>query len=664
MEHVSGWFSQLWASIVHHFTHMTLGMALWLGFLLLTIVLMVLMSTRWGSVKPIWKCVILSIFAHILLGGYAYGTKLIFTSPERPPDETISLNLVDSDTPRSEAEDEVTTQARPWDNLDLSPEITPPTESVDRLQPAVQKTVTRTQPEIAPHRSQPQVPSEITGELVADLPHQSAIPDSSRSEAHRITESTADAEAIALQRQTRKEESPFTAPTTPDNQPVARMDSVQDEKLLRPAERSAPDPLADSAIDRKQLLRNLAGATSAPPQTSLTEAINRQAKGIPQSTTPGEWGKPVKRDNPFQMASAPRRLADGVPMPEIYSGRSPEKRKEKATRYGGSPETERAVEEGLQWLADNQEADGSWNGVRFGAGQERLVLGHDRKGAGTNADTGLTGISVLAFLAAGHSHLEGEHRKTVQKGLEYLLRQQAANGEMAGNAKLFARMYCHAMATLAIAETLAMTGDNRLRQPVENAINYSLKAQHPTRGGWRYRPGDEGDMSQFGWQVLVIKSAELSGIEIPERSKMLMRDFLRQCTSGQHGGLASYRPGMAPSTTMTAEALVCRYFLYDDVPQTTANEASQYLLQELPGTQQENLYYWYYGTLAMFQTGGQPWTNWNHSLTRTLVGSQVRDGDHAGSWEPTGTWAGYGGRVYSTAMATLCLEVYYRYQTR
>ena len=47
-----------------------------------------------------------------------------------------------------------------------------------------------------------------------------------------------------------------------------------------------------------------------------------------------------------------------------------------------------------------------------------------------------------------------------------------------------------------------------------------------------------------------------------------------------------------------------------------------------------------------------------------LVNSQVSDGPEAGSWEPNCVWGGYGGRVYSTAIAAMCLEVYYRYTER
>ena len=41
--------------------------------------------------------------------------------------------------------------------------------------------------------------------------------------------------------------------------------------------------------------------------------------------------------------------------------------------------------------------------------------------------------------------------------------------------------------------------------------------------------------------------------------------------------------------------------------------------------------------------------------------TQVTDGRDAGSWNTNTVWGGYGGRVYTTAMAAMCLEVYYRY---
>jgi hypothetical protein len=45
------------------------------------------------------------------------------------------------------------------------------------------------------------------------------------------------------------------------------------------------------------------------------------------------------------------------------------------------------------------------------------------------------------------------------------------------------------------------------------------------------------------------------------------------------------------------------------------------------------------------------------------LSQQTSNGSLAGSWSPDGLWGGYGGRIYSTALATMCLEVYYRYQS-
>ena len=168
-------------------------------------------------------------------------------------------------------------------------------------------------------------------------------------------------------------------------------------------------------------------------------------------------------------------------------------------------------------------------------------------------------------------------------------------------------------------------------------------------------------MSQFGWQVLALQSAKLGGANVPAKAFDRMEDFIDECTSGVGKGLASYRPGQGPNTTMTAEALLCRYVLKQNVADQTRIEAARRMAMERPTPHHVNLYYWYYGTLAMYHAGGNDWTRWNEEMKSTLLGLQETSGENAGSWAPDGMWGGYGGRVYSTAMATLNLEVYYRY---
>jgi hypothetical protein len=122
---------------------------------------------------------------------------------------------------------------------------------------------------------------------------------------------------------------------------------------------------------------------------------------------------------------------------------------------------------------------------------------------------------------------------------------------------------------------------------------------------------------------------------------------------------------------MTAEALYCRLLLAEmggeAMDEAAASEATRQLLAALPNRQRMNLYYWYYATLALHHrslasdTNAAAWRAWNDAITSALLESQVASGPDAGSWNTNTVWGGYGGRVYTTAMAAMCLEVYYRY---
>ena len=369
-----------------------------------------------------------------------------------------------------------------------------------------------------------------------------------------------------------------------------------------------------------------------------------------------------RHNRSLKVSSAPI-ASRGVP--EIYSDRLSADRGELVRRRGGSAESEAAVQAALEWLAANQSADGRWDADRFGAGHESAVLGQNRQGAGAKADTAMTGLALLAFLGAGNTHQHGQYAQNVRRGLEFLIASQGKDGNLAGEAETYAYMYCHGMATFALCEAYAMSGDQRLEAPAKAAINYTLGGQIKSTGGWRYRqiesPGEQGDTSQLGWQWMALKSAELAGIDVPPSARDGVARFLTQVSSGANGGKASYRPGERPTRTMTAEALVCRQFLAcrARVPRQPKQRLS--CRKNCPTRRRSILYYWYYGTLSMYQLQGPYWDRWNQAMQNTLVNKQRTDGDAAGSWDPECIWGGYGGRVYSTAMSALCLEVYYRY---
>ena len=123
----------------------------------------------------------------------------------------------------------------------------------------------------------------------------------------------------------------------------------------------------------------------------------------------------------------------------------------------------------------------------------------------------------------------------------------------------------------------------------------------------------------------------------------------------------------ADSACMTAVAMLCRQFLGSQPKEPVLIGGANHILKNMPALSKAhtNYYYIYYGTLCMFQMGGDYWSQWNEYFRDPIVEHQVKEGtvqQLKGSWDPGRQWtAKAGGRVYSTAMAVLSLEVYYRY---
>jgi hypothetical protein len=139
--------------------------------------------------------------------------------------------------------------------------------------------------------------------------------------------------------------------------------------------------------------------------------------------------------------------------------------------------------------------------------------------------------------------------------------------------------------------------------------------------------------------------------------------------TGDYGGRARYAPKRPASQSMTSVAMLGRMFAgYERTEQVLIGGAN-WLVENPPrwdvgpkGAGEWMFYYWYYGTLVMFQMGGQWWKQWNAAMREMLISKQIesRDTRTDGSWEPIKDGA-KGGRAYSTALCCLCLEVYYRY---
>lgn len=383
-----------------------------------------------------------------------------------------------------------------------------------------------------------------------------------------------------------------------------------------------------------------------------------------------------------------------VEVPAPQDRRSRQARRLQVRRFGGTPASEDAVEAGLAWLAAHQSPPGYWDRFAFGrqCPADDRCLGPAIRRTNVSLRPGLTALCALAFVGAGYSHEQGPYQQNVTAALRYLLGEQQPEGGFGRD--LQNATYNDALPTFALAELLSLTGDSSLRPPLERAVKRVVSAQQPL-GGWDYLPvptSGRNDTSITAWAVQALLAASAAGIEVPPET--LVRAALHFTRATEPDGRVwyadagtgtkiddnlqlSYRYGPAMiAATLTAQQLLGwrvnspvgqqqEALLFADPPSASAAQGRD-------PTQLHAPYYWYYGSIATFQRGGDAWNRWHNRLRDAILPLQNRetnargDRDHAyGSWQPYGPnwgkWGRIGSRVYTTAICTLTLEVYYRH---
>lgn len=314
------------------------------------------------------------------------------------------------------------------------------------------------------------------------------------------------------------------------------------------------------------------------------------------------------------------------------------------TKLGGTNATESAVDRALAYLASKQSEDGRWD------------LSED--GGDGKHDMAATGFALLAFYGRGYTHDQpSDYQDTVRKGIDWLTDQQnKATGDLRGKDPK-GDMYSHSIASLAMVEAFGVTKDPTLKPRAQSAIDFIEEAQHEA-GGWRYQPGQAGDLSVTGWVIMALASAEMSGLRVQDNTMDGARTFLKYISSGEHGGAFGYekpsnKNGHSPA--MNAVGFFCNQLLGVSNHSMLSREAVG--LIEKKGLDTADLYYAYYGTLAAYQHQGPFWRDWLQAMRDKLTKAQRDDG----AWVASGQFGSRMGTIVSTALAALSLQAHYRY---
>ena len=336
------------------------------------------------------------------------------------------------------------------------------------------------------------------------------------------------------------------------------------------------------------------------------------------------------------------------------------------TSGGGNAATETSVMRALRWLKTKQTPDGSW----------------------PRNKSAMTSLAVLCYLAHGEKPGESEEfGDTVQRGIEYLIGSQPANGQWRGN-------YEHYIATYALCEAYGMTMNPNVKSAVDRAVKLIIEGQHET-GGWDYglKPGDRDDTSVMGWAAQALKAAMMADFySDPEAllraSKLSVKGFQRNASP--NGGFGYTGPGRGG---LTSVGTLCMQFHhagnYPEVknslelmnawkPVWVGSRPGLRLAKDekpanasAPGVAPggSTQYYYYYATQAKFQAGGSEWKRWNEEMWPEYVKAQFVEekaiADAKGVMQDIGWWENadvHSDRpVMDTCLAALQLMVYYRY---
>ncbi len=196
----------------------------------------------------------------------------------------------------------------------------------------------------------------------------------------------------------------------------------------------------------------------------------------------------IDPDNPHvpDLTKIKQQITDSSSAARTLAVRDPRMRVEMVRREGGTTLTEAAVARGLRWLARHQNTDGSWSLDRF-----HRVDGCDCGDRGSlESESAGTSLALLPFLGAGQTHLTGIYQAEVAKGLRWLLQNQREDGDLRGSPGQYPGMYAQGQGAIVLCEAFLMTGDEALRVPAQQAIDFIVAAQYPD-GGWRYYPRSE-----------------------------------------------------------------------------------------------------------------------------------------------------------------------------
>jgi hypothetical protein len=333
--------------------------------------------------------------------------------------------------------------------------------------------------------------------------------------------------------------------------------------------------------------------------------------------------------------------------PSMNKRCSPKDRLSRLRETGGTPECEEAVVKALRWMKSTQRPDGSW---------------------GPQYPAAMTGLALLAYLGHCETTQSPEFGETVSKAIAYLVNIGLKNEGRLTSTGTFGghqTVYEHGICTYALAEAYTLCKGFQITIPDLDIV--TTKAAHiimdgqGTTGGWGYGYASNGNDNSVGfWQIQAVKASNHTGLIDDDTFNKVSRKALDFISSVQGpNGAVGYRNNPNQSPQLTGGAMLC-FQMLDKGNAKEVRKGMKYIKDNTTfkwGDPSANLYYHYYNAQAMINEGGREWDKYNDMFRDELLKAQNSEG----SWTQAGIKHGPINQHMATCLATLMLEVYYRF---
>lgn len=311
------------------------------------------------------------------------------------------------------------------------------------------------------------------------------------------------------------------------------------------------------------------------------------------------------------------------------------------SRTGGAADpADLASRNGVEWLREQQLPEGGWAAAEFGGKPEYVPA--------------LNGLALLAL--ARNDDGSESFQRDLHRAAASIVAQQTKGGRI--GQEFEGTMYNQGIAALALLEVHALTGDSRLQEPINTALQF-IAGRQSQAGGWGYdaKPGASPNTSITAWQMLALMVGDRQGWDV--KPGALRRGIAWMTGTVDGRGLFGYeRVASTPAgpnnlTMMGAYCLLAAREMGLPVDPDVVSRVERSVAQ-LAADRPDDYHatFFYASALRAHEAGG--FETALVAVTDALVEKQ-RMSHETGTWLADDQWGDTGGSVYSTSMALLAL---------